>query len=192
MLEYIEIIPILSVIIVSILGIITNIIVIRYSQKQNILSKLVDRYFVIRDNITHILSDYVSLKTTNDYSVEQLNIYCNQVSKIYYEYYDFLPKEVLHELICLYANLSDTEHRLYTMKDHSLALLEKKDMDEFLQNITIIDNNKQFIYYNLFGNDAMKKKFTSINIQSRKVLSTMNQYFTLNNLLYLNKRLQKR
>lgn len=192
MIEVKDIISLFSIALVAVFGLITNFLVIKYTQKQNVSSKILDKYFAIRDSMVNVIGDFASLKITDIYNEHQIDYYAKEITKLYYLYYDYLPKEVLQELICLHSNLSDKKHRLFIMKGNDVAFIEdEEEIVKLLDSMSIIENANHFIYYMLNNDEEVLKASVSINIQSRKVLMTMNKLFTVNNLIKIGNVLKK-
>ena len=181
--DFLNLIPIISVVIVAVLGFVSSLLITRVSQKHNVSTKIIEQYFKVREDITQKISEFTNLSTMKILDETRLVQYNEQISKIYYQYYDFLPKEILYDLLCLHCTLSDKANRLFKIKEKKLTVLDETELEAFLQSISAIEGAEQFIFYKLKSDDINVRRSTSIILQSRKVLVTMNEFFTLKNLL---------
>lgn len=181
--------PIISVVLVALFGLISNFIIIRMNQRQSISNKMIEHYINIREEITSKISNLASYKPANTDLVLNSSL---DISKLYYKYYDFLPQEVLNELLCLYSTLIDKNNRIYRIKNSALYLIEETDLEEYIISTTPIPNSKFYTYYLLNSKDVTTMKITCVALQARKVLNTMNIFFTPDNLILWVKQMSKK
>lgn len=189
--EFISLIPLISVFLVAVLSLVSNFLIIRYNQRQNISNKIIEQYFKIREDICQKVSRLANLKTLSELGENELKEINDEISQLYFKYYDFLPKEVIYELMCLHTNLTDKGNNLYTIDGKGLMIIEGEKLEAFLESVSLINNSKYFICYKLNSEDNLIRKATAINLQARKVLITMNTFFSLENLLKWTKYLRK-
>ncbi len=178
-----QFIPLMSVIVVAILGFISNILITRVNQKQNVSNKIIEQYFKIREEISDKISDLVTLKTVNDTNYDIINI-SKDISKLYYKYYDFLPREVLNEILCLHLTLTDQNNNIFRINNKSIQQIKDEEIEDYIKSTSYISNSKFFTYFLLKNDDVSIRRIASINLQAKKVLDTMNDFFTLNKLMY--------
>lgn len=190
--DFLNILPLISVVFVSILSLISNIVIIRFSQRENLTSKIIEKYFEVRNEICEKLSDLANLKEINIITEEKISESREQVSKMFYKYYDFLPDEVLYELICLYCTLNDRGHRLYRINKRRLELLNKNDLENYVKESSLLKNTYHSTYVMLNSKDINIRKAVSINAQARKVLDAMNDFFSLESLTKFVRNLKRR
>jgi hypothetical protein len=177
------IISLISIVLVSSLGLISNILIIRINQKQSISSKIIEQYLKIREEISDVISDLAALRTIGCFELESINNVSMNISKLYYKHYDFLPIEVLDDILCLHSTLIDKDNRIYRIKNKNIYIIEEIELEGYIESTSSIPNSKYFTYSLLKSNDDSVRRATCINLQARKALNTMNEFFTLANLI---------
>lgn len=185
------IIPLISVTLVAILGFVSNILIFRINQKQSISNKIIEQYFKIRDEITNKISDLATLKTIADVEIESIDMASADISKLYYKHYDFLPIEVLNDILCLHSTLINKDNKIYRIRDKSIYEIEENELEDYIQSTSDISDSKYYTYCMLKSKDIKVRRATCINLQARKVLNTMNKFFTLDKLIYWEKYIRK-
>lgn len=173
---------IFSVVLVALFGLISNILIIQINQKKDVNSKLIEQYLKIREDLCVILSDLINLKDINNVDFNNLS---RLVEKLFYKHYDFIPKEVLDELLCLQVILQSEYGHLFRIINKKLVIIDNDDSEikNYLEDISFVEAAKLFYYVQLKNADVESRKVLIINLQAKKVLYKMNDYFTLSNLL---------
>lgn len=147
-------------------------------EKSVLITKLFEHYIEVRQSLTELLSEIANLSLHPSYDNEQIDKWKSQVSKLFYEHYDFLPHEVLLSLNCLHMCLSVKGTNIYVISENSkIKKLAKKDtrqINEFIRDVTLIDNFDGVS--SLFTNGKWTKS-TAMNFQARKVLRSINDNF---------------
>lgn len=155
----------------------------RLSFRQSTIESIVTRYLDARDELCSILAECaVKSDATND---EWLLDVRNKISLSYYKFFDYIPKEVLRELICFQACLKDPNNQLYKAENESLRLIAKADLKEFCENISTFTNIAPAIYMNLHNGEESFRRNNRIEYQARHALMNINKYFTEENLTSL-------
>jgi hypothetical protein len=185
-----SLIPVFSIILGTMLGLFTSILLSRQNQKQNITEKVLDQYLKAREDICLTLSELADLKPT-DITGTNIQVFKRQVSKIYHKYYDLLPSEALQEINCLYICLADKNNRLFGIKNKKLVVLNDEDIVSVLERVSLLENYKHAVYISLKSKDLKKRRAISINVQARSVLYTLNKYFTIKSFTTWTKHLSK-
>lgn len=179
----ITLIPVLTLIMGALLGFISSMSVARFRKRVEIENRILDEMFGVRRSLTDLLSDLASLEVASPNKLPNLNDIRISLSKIYYSQYDFLPSEVLIQINCLYSCLRDVDHKLYKFEDNKLLPMTKEDIFDFTEKTSIVDNFKYSILFALFSEDPNVRQATAINLHARRVLITLNKYFTIRNLM---------
>ncbi len=178
--------PVILLFLGALLGIASSMLSARLQQQHQITKLLIERFFMVRDEISAIVSRYASLTTENQEpeNREKLSLIAGRLSLIYYKYYDFIPKEVLLELNCLFVCLKDRKHRIFIQEGNRIIPLpdEEERVYNFIKEVSLVEN---FTFYAVqavrSGNDRLKQS-VSINCQARAVLASINRYFSPNRL----------
>lgn len=114
------------------------------------------------------------------------------MSDLYFRYYDFLPREVLIEMNCLYACLSDSQNRIFRCKNNCLLPLEDSELEMFIDQISLVENFRYYAMVPLKSSNEVMRKAASVNYQARSVLRAINKYFTIKDLMSWARHLPKR
>lgn len=155
----------------------------RLSFRQSTIESIVTRYLDARDELCSILAECaVKSDATDD---EWLLDVRNKISLSYYKFFDYIPKEVLRELICFQACLKDPKNQLYKVEDESLCLIAPEDLKGFCENISTFTNLAPAIYMNLHNGEENFRKSNRVEYQARHALMNINKYFTEENLTSL-------
>ncbi len=181
---------IISIVIVAVMGLVSNIFIFRATQRSSYRSKIAEQYFKVRGEISDKISKIADLRTFKTY--ENTDKYIEQVSNLYFKHYDFLPEEVLNQLLCLYTSLRDDSGNIYIVKENKLRVIYcEQEIDDFVDSITLIENTREYFKYQLTKAEESKRKTIAINLQARRVLYAMNECFSLENLVTWEKYLRK-
>lgn len=183
---------IFSLIIGTVLGFISSLIISYFKQRYDISLKLIAKYFEIKEELTDKLSILASLENTNDLNGLSFIKIKQEISILYYKYYDFLPSEILTEILCLYSCLSDKKNKLYQSKDNCILPLTDSDLKEFIERISLIENFRYYALVRLKSNDDTVRIAAAISYQARSVLIAINKYFNIKDLMSWSRYLPKR
>jgi hypothetical protein len=177
------ILPLLTLIVGLVVGFISNVILTYIRQKHDITIKIIEQYFKAREELCDQLSVLAALKSDQMLSENEISKVRQELLKLYYKYYDFMPIEVLHELNCLHACLGDKQHRLFKYYDNKVLLLKEPELSNFIERITFVDNLRYFAKIALNVEDESKRMSSSLNFQAKSVLRAINDTFTIKNLM---------
>jgi len=192
--EYIKLLmPIITLVLGTVLGYVTNMIIRNITKKDTITNKLFDQFIITKNEICEVLSNLANLKTISEIKNNDIDKIRNTVSCLYFKHYDLLPKTVLLELQCLFFCLSDKNNNLYIISDDlNINVISKEnELESFLTQISMIPNFKYIAYYQIMNEDMNVKRAASINFQARKVLKEINNYFNLEYFMKIDKNLKK-
>ncbi len=186
------ILPILSVAVGALLGLLSTILVSSIRQRQDVTLRLLDQYFQVRKEIVDVVTDLANLGIHQSLEPSRQAEYRNSISKLFYKHYDFLPKDVLQSLSLLDVCLSSSHGKLYTLKGK--AIVPMKDRDEIIaliEKISFYDNTKYFAPLALSSSDAKIRTNQAIALHARNVLYSLNRFTSIKDLLSHIKRLKK-
>lgn len=185
------ILPLITLFIGTMLGFLSSLLISYLQQKHNVAIRVLEQYLKIREGLCDKLSSLASTRTDNTLSYSSLSDLRDEISMLFYKYYDFLPSEVLKEMLCLHACLSDKQNKIYRCKNNSLLPIEDSEIEEFIEQIAMVENFKYYALIPLNSKDDNVRRATSIRYQARSVLVAMNKYFTLKELMTWAKHLPK-
>jgi len=183
--------PLLSLAVGATLGLGSSILVSSIKQRQTVTLRLIDQFFEVRKEIVDVLSQLSDLNIHEQFTDQQLTVFQQAVSKLYYKHYDFLPPEVVESLLVLHACLKNGKGKLYKVHDEFVAQMSAKESEEF------ISKNSRFRNTRIFAKQVFKvaknevKRNQAIKLHAQHVLYTLNNYVTKEKLLELTKNLRK-
>lgn len=180
--------PVITLLLGGVIGFFSSFLTTYLQQRSNVTTKIVEQYFKVREDICEKLSHLANLGIN---SVIDLSSIKTELSKLYFKYYDFLPREVLIEMNCLYACLSDSQNRIFRCKNNSLLPLEDSELEMFIEQISLVENFRYYAMIPLKSNNEIIRKAASVNYQARNVLRAINKYFTIKDLTSWAKHLPK-
>ncbi len=166
------------------LGFLAKSYFVRLGFRQSTIESIVNRYLDARDELCALVAE-CAVKTDSQ-DEQWLNETRKSISLAYYKYYDYMPNEVIKELICLQACLKDSNNRLYKIHAEKLRRIEKNDLQIFCETIATFKNIAPAIYFNLHNGAESDMRDHRIEYQARHTLININRYFTEKNLTSLN------
>lgn len=170
----------IGVLLGSALGFLTQSYLARVSLRSKILESLVNRYLSARDEVCAIVASCtIGVNSSDSKWVRSKQ---DSLCLIYYKYYDYIPQEVIRELICLQACLADQENRLFEVRDNELCPVTQSQLPIFCDHIALLSNIAHALYYNLHNGTSESIRGNRIEYQARHVLVMVNRYFTEANL----------
>jgi len=180
--EFKNIVPILSGVIVALIGFGLNVLMLFINQRQGISSKIIEQYFKAREEITGFLCAFADIKTYDQLLEMDLFNASNTAVELYYKYYDILPDKVAKALLCFHMTLDDKNNQLYRIKKSRLICLSDEDYKTFLNEVSTLYNSKLYLYFRLMAGNMEERRAIRISLQARYVLNTMNNFFIPNKL----------
>ncbi|MFQ3245353.1 MAG: hypothetical protein ACI9SP_002000 [Arenicella sp.] len=180
MIESKVVIAIISALIGSALGFLAKSHFLKLSLKHKLTDTIINRYLDIRDEISKIVSDCAVGPNVMDESWRHSKI--NELGRAYYQFFDYVPHEIIRELTCLQFCLKVEGDYLYKSQGNNLTRVKQEDLEEFCYAISSFGNYSHAIYFNLmFSKDSDKRNFR-VEYQARHVLMMINRFFTEENL----------
>jgi len=178
------VLPVITLIIGAILGLVSSTYVTYIQKRDSISIKLLEQFFKVRDEICDKLSGLASLKIGDPVDPKHVTEVREGISRLAYKYYDILPPQVLREIYCLHACLGDSKNRIFRCKDNLVVpITEDHELQDFISDISLVDNLKAFGLVPLKSRNDAVKKSACINYQARCVLKSLNDHFTINHLM---------
>jgi len=185
------ILPIITLMAGTLLGFFSQLFFKSLEIKQSVSDKVLDQFFNIRSELCAELSKLAILQESKALDPTLAPTSRNRISELYFTYYDFLPKEILEQLNCLFACLSDRENRIFVCKNGKVIPIQPSELHAFIESISLIENFKYSAPIHLQSKDENTRRITSIKCQARSVLKSLNEYFTMQNLTYWIKHVAK-
>jgi hypothetical protein len=185
------ILPLITLVVGAVLGFLTSAWMERSRQRHDVVVKILEQYFKIREQICDEIGELAHLQIGSPLDDQSLITKRDTISKLFYKYYDFLPAEVLQEMNCLYACLTDKRNRIFRCKDNRLLPLQDSEIESFVESISLVDNFKYYALVPLNSSDANIRRGASVNYQARSVLRAINESFSLDSLMGWVKKLPK-
>ena len=184
---------ILLVLIAAFIGaFISTILVSFLRQKEEIRNKILDQYLIVRKEITEVLAKMASKPFNERFTDDEIGTFRNQLSTFFYQYYDFLPRALLRELLCLISCLGDKEHRIYKFQNRRFVPIDlNDDLPIFLESISMSDNFMWQAQMKLHGKASPSRRVAGIVCQTRFVLLNFNKHFSLRQLRRWSRHLPK-
>lgn len=159
-----------------------------------IASKIVDQYLLVREHLTEQLVD-LSIKPYNSpIDEKELAVKAIDISRIYYKYFDYLPRTVLDSLLCLITCLQDKKHRLFGHRDGRIYPLDKQERAHLISKIGLYANwriSTSLVFATESAEAQKIAQVAAIVCQTRKVLFSIHETFNMYHLMSLIKELQK-
>jgi hypothetical protein len=178
-----SLLPIVTLLLGGMIGFLSSFLTTYLQQRNNVTAKIVEQYFKVREDICEKLSELANLGVDSNIDDTYILSIKSDMSKLYFKYYDFLPREVLIELNCLYACLSDSQNRLFKCKNNCLLPLEDSELETFIEQISLVENFRYYAMVPLKSSSDIVRKSASVNYQARSVLRALNKYFTIKDLM---------
>jgi hypothetical protein len=186
------ILPILSVAVGALLGLLSTILISSMRQRQDITLRLLDQYFQVRKEIVEVVTDLANLGIRQSLEPERRAEYRDSVSKLFYKHYDFLPEAVLQALTLLDVCLSSSEGKLYTLKGKAIVpMTDRDEIISLIKAISLYDNTRYFAPLALSSSDSKVRSNQAIALHARNVLYSLNRFTSIKALLAHTKRLKK-
>jgi hypothetical protein len=177
------VLPIVTLILGASLGVLSSLLLERRKQANEVATKVIESYLELRKQLCDELSELASLRIGALPDADELQKRRDLISRLYYRYYDLMPRRVLQEMNCLYACLGDRENRLYVIRNNELRLADDDEVHALVEDLSLVDNFKYYALVPLKRGDRDMRRAASINYQARRVLRVINEDLTIRALL---------
>ncbi len=184
-------VPVLSLVAGTALGLGSNIIVSFLKQRQTVLLRLLDQYLEVRKDVVETVSDLTHIPDKSDLTAEDRGNLRDRVAKLFYRHFDFLPAEVLDALLLLNVCLSDESGRLYKLENRAVLPLPNDEVPDFIRACSVYQNAELFAPIVLRSKNARARHNKAIQLHARHVLYTLNSFASLDAFMRLARRFPK-
>ena len=172
------ILPIVTLIIGTALGLISSIIANKYKQHNTITEKLLDYYFSARREIVEIVGVLADLNIHAELDENERDKFRQKVASVYFRNYDFLPAPVYEALLTLHACLIDGKGRLFQVKDERIQPIPEENYPTFIDQLTRYRNIKLHSKIAFRSKNEKLRKNLAIKIQAQFVIHHLNKLVT--------------
>src|SRR5258707_11454324 len=138
------ILPIATLLLGASLGALSSLVLESRRQANGVGTKVIESYLELRKQLCDELSELASLRIGTLPSVDELQEKRDLISRLYYRYYDLMPRRVLQEMNCLYACLGDRENRLFVIRNNELRIANKDEVHALVEDLSLVDNFKYY------------------------------------------------
>ena len=164
-----------------------------WGRLQTIMGKIFDQYLKVRRDLTETLSELTNLGVLKLVNFDELPRINDDLSRLFYLHYDFLPSEVLLEMHCLNACLASGGRHLYRCGDGNriapLDLSKARKVEKFIEETVLVENDRVEARLALGLPD---RRSAILNYQARRVLGALNDNFRWRSLVLWGWWLRKR
>lgn len=185
------ILPLLAATIGALFGLFSTLWVSSRRQRQDITLKLLDQYFEIRKEIVNVVSELSNLRVRDELDPIDRVRYRDEVSKLFYKHYDFLPEPVLDSMTLLYVCLSEPAAGPYIIRDGAVVAMNDSDVMRFIDECSLFANTKYLAPLALKSSIPTIRANQAVILHARSVLYTLNKFASIEDLLEMTKRLKK-
>jgi len=175
----------------ALLGFISTIYVTVVKHRHEVVVRIIDQYFEIRNELAGEVSHLTFLKMEEPLSEPTRFDLQTTVSRLYYKHYDFLPMSVLDSLTILRVTLERYDGRVYGIDDRTVRVLTKEETAEVIERSSDYTNGKLFTPFGLVSGESHRRANEAVRLQARNVLSTLNANMSLDDLMSIAKTLRK-
>jgi hypothetical protein len=183
--------PIILILLGAVVGMLSSVLTSAREQRQGVSMKLLDQYLEVRKDVVQAVSDLTNLGTLHEMSHVTRTEYRDRVSKLFYMHYDSLPKPVLDALILLHVALDRPEQGPYGIVDDTILPMPESQLSAFVQSCSFFRNATFSAPLALNSRNPVVRSNQVIKLHARSVLTTLNQFSSVDDLLELAKKLKK-
>lgn len=164
-----------------------------FNQRNTINQKLLEQYFLMREKIASIISVLTTLNPRDEVKDEDRKKIQEDLYKVTYENYDFLPKEVLDALITLYVCLERNRGELYIVNEKKITVIEDHNkIKEFIDEASFYDTGKISAIMALKSKNLNIRQSQAVSLHARYVFIKMNEYSSVDKLIEVSKKFRKK
>lgn len=176
-------IPIFTLILGVFAGFVSSLFLANLRYRQQLLSKLIDRYIAARREVSDTLTPYTTIQRGKQWKESELSQARKEVANLFYTHYDVFPVEVLDSLVTLEACLHAPDTAPYVIKDKCLQKLPKSEISSFVAQTSLYENTRAFSELALASNDPQIRGNEAIKRHARHVVFCMNKYSTIQQVM---------
>lgn len=191
------VLPLGTLILGWLLGLSSSMVLERIRHKNILQAKIFDQYLKVREEIVGAISGLMSSLRESDDQIDYSIIeeYTQKVTELYYRHYDFLPEDVLFEIICLYSCLAKKGKNIYRCDPRSrvvqLDLNNDAALSGFLEKLSLVKNLRYYYSQAIKSRNEIRRTKAIIQLQCFKVGAVLNSFFRVPELMSWGKYLRK-
>jgi len=183
--------PVISLILGTILGLVSSLIVSLYKQRQTVTEKILDQFFIARKEIVEVLSKLADLRINYDIDDIERDEYRQKVATLYFKNIDLLPIQITNALLTLHACLLNGKGNLFQIKDDCLVKLPKQDYSIFINQFARFKNTKLFSALAFKSKTEKTRQIIAIRLHAQNAIYILNKFASNVELLKMTKNLKK-
>jgi len=176
-------------------ALLTAVIALRLGTRQHkhfLLGRIADEYVLIRKAIVNVVAELSDLRHTDDLTLERRIAYRDSVSRVFYEHYDLLPRDIRNALILLHASLQDPAKGPFCINAGRIEPLPHSGYVRFVERCNDFVNMRATSMLTLRSGNQIVRRNEVVRLHARNVLRTMSSTASLFQLLNLAEEVQTR
>ena len=184
-------IPIASLVLGALLGILTSVVSSSVQQKNNVALKFIDTYLEVRRELVDVISPLTNIPLERGIDAAERTKKRDEVVSLFYRHFDFLPGPVLDAMVCLEACLDRPEIGLFELKDGMLLKMSPTRVPEFVGSCSLLLNSRLYVPIALNSGNPVVRMNQSIRLHARNVLMVLNAYASIDDMMRMVEQLKK-
>lgn len=184
-------IPIASLVLGALLGILTSVVSSSVQQKNNVALKFIDTYLEVRRELVDVISPLTNIPLERGIDAAERTKKRDEVVSLFYRHFDFLPGPVLDAMVCLEACLDRPEIGLFELKDGMLLKMNPTRVPEFVGSCSLLLNSRLYVPIALNSGNPVVRMNQSIRLHARNVLMVLNAYASIDDMMRMVEQLKK-
>jgi len=184
-------IPIASLVLGALLGILTSVVSSSVQQKNNVGLKFIDTYLEVRRELVDVISPLTNIPLEREIDAAERTKKRDEVVSLFYRHFDFLPGPVLDAMVCLEACLDRPEIGLFELKDGMLLKMNPTRVPAFVDSCSLLLNSRLYVPIALNSGNPVVRMNQSIRLHARNVLMVLNAYASIDDMMRMIEQLKK-
>jgi hypothetical protein len=184
-------IPIASLVLGALLGILTSVVSSSVQQKNNVALKFIDTYLEVRRELVDVISPLTNIPLEREIDAAERTKKRDEVVSLFYRHFDFLPGPVLDAMVCLEACLDRPEIGLFELKDGMLLKMNPSRVPAFVESCSLLLNSRLYVPIALNSGNPVVRMNQSIRLHARNVLMVLNAYASIDDMMCMIEQLKK-
>ena len=187
-----NLLPLWTLIIGTLLGLLSSVIASFIQHRRSIALRLLDQFLSVRKDLANAITPLTNIILENNMSLERRIEYRDLVAELYYKHYDFLPSLVLDSLVQLQTCLDSPDHGPFAKHDNGIVPMPDSEIPKFIDECSLLTNSKFFAPLALNSSNPIIRQNQAIKLHARHVLMTLNKYASIDDLLKIVKSMKKK
>lgn len=184
--------PLATLILGTILGFLSTLYITTKRHRHEVALRIIDQYLEVRKELVETISNLTFIKGEEPLAEEERQELQKITASLFYKHYDFLPRPALDELVLLRVSLADYSGIIYGIKNNAVVTLSKSEVASFIDRCSLFTNAKLSAPIALQSKNATVRANEAIKLHARSVLSALNEYASIDDLLKVAERLKKK